>query len=168
GTLIIPVPTILYPLIDAAAHIIQPKRIWLETADLHRLIGSRDVGAILAIRHSELKLVAPPVFCLRPAAGGIFPFGFGWKPICLSGCGREPGNIVLGIAPAYVRDRCIILAGCHERARFRQSAFVPFANGNRILTDRERPDRDLVRWLLREVVVAAHDETAAGKRLHLR
>src|SRR5712691_13365513 len=167
GALIILVPTVLYPLIDAATHVIQPERIRLEAADLDRLLGGRDVGAILAIGHAGLKLVAPPVLGLRTCTRGVFPFGFAWEPIWLSGCAREPGHELLGIAPAYVGDRRVILAGCHERTCLRRGAFVPFANGNRILTDRKRLDGDLVRRLLRGIVIAAHGEAAAANCLHL-
>ena len=110
GALIILVPAILYPLIDAATHVIQPKRIWPETPDLDGLLGGCDVSAVLAIGHAGQKLVAPPVLCLRAAAGGIFPFGFAWEPIGLACCAREPGNKLLGIAPAYVRDGRVIIA----------------------------------------------------------
>jgi hypothetical protein len=37
--LIVFVPAVFDPLIDAAAHIEQPKRIWLQAADLDRLVG---------------------------------------------------------------------------------------------------------------------------------
>jgi hypothetical protein len=105
------VPTILYPLIDAATHIIQPERIWRKTADLDWLLGGCNVIAVLAIGHAGLKLVAPPVLGLRAAAGGIFPFGFAREPIWLSRCAREPGNKLLGIAPDYVRDGRLVFAG---------------------------------------------------------
>src|SRR3981189_2537459 len=167
SALIILVPTVLYPLIDAATHVIQPERIRLETADLDRLLGGRDVSAILAIGHAGLKLVAPPVLGLRASTRGIFPFGFAWEPICLSGCAREPGHELLGIAPADIGDRRVILAGCHERTCFRRGAFVTFANRNRILTDRKRLDAGLVGLLLRSIVIAAHGEAAATHCLHL-
>jgi hypothetical protein len=81
--MIILVPTILYPLIDTTTHVMQPKRIGLETADLDWLLGDCNVIAVLAIGHAGLKLVAPPVLRLRAPTGGIFPFGFAWQPICL-------------------------------------------------------------------------------------
>src|SRR5215203_1305713 len=76
SALIIFVPAVLDPLIDAAAHIEQPKRIWLQAADLDRLVGDQNVAAVLAIDHAGLKLIAPPVSGLRAAARGIFPFSF--------------------------------------------------------------------------------------------
>src|SRR5712672_4223065 len=167
SALIILVPAVLYPLIDAATHVIQPERIRLEAAYLDRLLDGRDVSAILAIGHAGLKLVAPPVLGLRASTRGIFPFGFAWDPICLSGCAREPGHELLGIAPADIGDRRVILAGCHERTCLRRGAFVPFANRNRILTDRKRLDADLVGRLLRGIVIAAHGEAAVTHCLHL-
>jgi len=53
-----------------------------------------------------------------------------------SRCAREPGNELLGIAPAYVGDGRVILAGCHEPACLRAAHSFLFANGDRILTDR--------------------------------
>ena len=167
SSLVILVPAVLHPLIDAATHIIQPKRIWLEAADLERLLGGCDVSAILAIGHVGLKLVAPPVFCLRASTRGIFPFGFARKPIGFVGRIREPRDELLGIAPAYVGDGRVVLAGCHERACLRSGALVPVANRNRILTDCKRLDRDLMRWLLRDIVIAAHGEAAAANCFHL-
>src|ERR1700730_6212105 len=166
GALIILVPAILYPLIDAATHIIQPKRIWPKAPDLDWLLGGCNVSAVLAIGHARLKLVAPPVLCLRATTGGIFPLCFAWEPICLSRCAREPNNKLLGIAPAYVRDGRVIFAGCHERTCLRCSAFVPFANGNRIPTDRKRLDSDLVSWLLCDFVITSHYEVTAAKHVH--
>src|ERR1700722_7552715 len=161
-------PAVLYPLIDAAAHIVQAKRVWLEAADLGRLLDAGSVGAILAIGHTRLKLIAPPVLRLRASSRGIFPFSLARKSIRLSRCAREPGGELLGVTPAHIGDGCIIFAGCRECTSLRGGAFVPVANGNRILTDRKRLDRDLMSWPLREVVVATHCKAAAAKRLHLR
>src|SRR5215831_2236124 len=107
-------PTILHPLINAAAHVVKPKWIWLEAADLDGLFGGSDVSAVLAIGHAGLELIAPPVLRLRSASRGIFPFGFAWEPIGLVCCTRKPGNELLGIAPVYVRDRRVTLAVCHR------------------------------------------------------
>src|SRR5260370_35527830 len=97
----------------------------------------------------------------------ILPLGFAWEPICHSCCSREPGDKLLCIAPAYVRDGRIIFAGCDERTCLRSGAFVPVANGNRILADRKRFYRDLVSWLLCDIVIATHCEAAAANRVHL-
>src|SRR6202158_1395199 len=126
SALVVLVPAILYPLIDAAAHIVQSKRIWLEAADLDRVLGGRGVGAILAIGHAGLKLIAPPVLCLRASARRIFPFSFGWESKCLSSGLREPRDILPGIAPAYIGDRRIVFSGRCEPACFCGSAFIPF------------------------------------------
>ena len=165
--LIVLVPAILYPLIDAAAHIIQPKRIWLKAPDLDRLLGGCDVGAILAIGHARFKLVAPPVLCLRSSARSIFPFGFARESICLSRRAREPSDKLFGIAPAHVRDGRVILAGSHETACLRGCAFVPLADSHGVLADRKRLDRDLVSWLLCYIVIAPHYETTASNWVHL-
>src|ERR1700743_618913 len=93
GALVSLVPAVLYPLIDTTTHVIEPKWIRLEIANLDGLVADRDVGAILAVGHAGLQLVAPPVFRLRSSARGIFPFGFAWEPVGLSGSVREPGDI---------------------------------------------------------------------------
>src|SRR5437868_5317544 len=49
--LVILVPAILDPLIDAATHIVKPEWIWLETGDCHRLLGHSAVNTVLAIGH---------------------------------------------------------------------------------------------------------------------
>ena len=165
--LIVLVPAVLNPLIDAAAHVVESKGIWLEAAHLDRLLGGRDVGAIPAIGHARLKLVAPPVLGLGTSASRIFPFSFAWKPVRLPRRGRKPGDILLGIAPAYIRDRRIILAGRRETTCLGGRAFVPFANRDRILTDGERLYRDLAGWLLRGIVIAPHREGSATNGLHL-
>ena len=85
-------PAVLYPLIDAATHVVQAKRIWLEAADFDRLLGAGSVVAILAISHTRLKLIAPPVLRLRTRSRGKFPFRLGWKSIWLSRCASEPGD----------------------------------------------------------------------------
>src|SRR6516164_8402369 len=108
--MIAPVPAILHPLVDAAAHIVQPERIWLEAADLDRLFSNRDIRAVLAIGHALLKLVAPPIPCLLPPARRVFPFGFAWQPIGPVQSVCEPRDELLGIAPAHIRDRGVIPA----------------------------------------------------------
>src|ERR1700676_5399275 len=110
SALIIFVPAILYPLIDPTAHIVQSKWIGFKTADLDRLVGRCDVGAILAICHAGLQLVAPPILGLGSSSRGIFPFGFARKPVGPSRGVREPRGILLGIAPAYIRDRRLVVS----------------------------------------------------------
>src|SRR5262245_43601030 len=66
--LVIPVPAILDPLIDPAAHVVQAERIGPGTADLDRLVGGGVTAAILATGIARLQLVTPPVFRLRSAA----------------------------------------------------------------------------------------------------
>src|SRR5437868_1963483 len=102
-------PAILHPLVDATTHVIQPKRICPETADLDGLFGGRFASAVLAIGHARLKLVAPPIFGLRSTAGGIFPFRLARQSICLARCACEPGSELPGFAPADVRDGRISL-----------------------------------------------------------
>ena len=126
-------PAVLHPLIDTATHIMQSERIWPEAADLNWLLNVSDVSAIAAIDHARSKLVTPPILCLRAAACGVFPFGFAWQPICLSCCASEPANKLFGVTPAYIRDGRIIFAGRNETARVRRSAFIPFADRNRML-----------------------------------
>ena len=72
--MIVSVPAVFDPLIDGATHIKQPKRIWLQAADLDRLVDGWNVAAVLAIDHAGLKLIPPPVSGLRAAARRIFPF----------------------------------------------------------------------------------------------
>src|SRR6266436_10075945 len=50
----------------------------------------------------------------------------------------------------------------------RRSAFIPFADRNRMLTHRKRLNRDLASWLLSGIVIASHNETAAANCDHLR
>src|SRR4051812_48015133 len=164
--LIGPAPAVLDPLIDPAPHVVEAERVRLEAADLPRLLG-REVTAILASRHARLELVAPPIFRLRPAARGVFPFGFARKPIRLL-CGpREPGRILLRVGPAHIGDRRIVLATGGEAARLCSRAFVPFLHGHRILSDRERLDRDLVDGTFGRIVIASHREAAAANGDHL-
>src|SRR3954467_15327932 len=118
-------PAVLDPLIYAATHIVQSKRIRLEAACLDWLLGCCDVGAIFTIGHAGLKLVAPPVLCLRASARCIFPFSFGWESICLSSNFRQPRGILLGIAPTYVRNRRVIFSGRHGLTLFCGNAFIP-------------------------------------------
>src|SRR3984885_12670912 len=161
-------PAVLYPLIDAATHIVQAKRIWLEAAELGRLLGAGSVRAILAVGHPRLKLVAPPVPGLGARSRGIFPFSLARKSIRLSRCASEPGDKLLGVTPAHIGDGRIIFARCRECTSLGSGAFVPVANGNRILTDGKRLNRDLMSWPLREVIVATHCKATAVNRLHLR
>src|SRR6185437_4609850 len=107
---IVPVPAILDPLVDGAAHVIQPEGVRLEAADPGWLLERGDIGAALAIGHARQQLVAPPVPCLRPAAGGIFPFGLGRQTIWLVRCSREPADELFGVAPADIGDGRVILA----------------------------------------------------------
>src|SRR5207249_3218232 len=76
GALIVLVPAILHPLVDAAAHIVETKRIGQEAADLQRLLGIVGLVATLAVGNALLRLVAPPIFARRRAACRVFPFGF--------------------------------------------------------------------------------------------
>src|ERR1700680_5021776 len=142
---------VLHPLIDAATHIIQPKRIWLKAADLDRLLGGYRVSAILAIGHAGLKLVAPPVLCLCASARCILPFGFAWESICLSRCAGEPSDKLLCITPAYVRDGRIIFSGRHESTCFCDGAFIPFPHRNRKFADGKRLYSYLMNRLFRNI-----------------
>ena len=162
------VPTVLDPLIDSAPHIIQSKWIWLRATDFDRLLGGCDVRAILAVGHAGLKLVAPPVLCLRASACRIFPFGFAWESISLSGRAREPSNKLLCITPAYVRDGRIIFSGRHEPTSFCGSAFIPFPHGNRKFADSKRLYSYLMHRLFRNIFIATHGEATATKRVHFR
>src|SRR5690349_13956764 len=81
-TLIRLMPAILDPLIDGATHVVESEWIGFEAAHFRRLLG-RDIAAILAPGHARLGFVAPPIFGLRSAAGGIFPFRFARKAIGL-------------------------------------------------------------------------------------
>src|SRR5262249_48791760 len=144
SAVIAPVPAILHPLVDAAAHVVQPKRVWLEAADLDRLLSRRDVRAVLAIGHALLKLVAPPVARLRSPARRLLPSRCARQPIGSVQGVREPCDELPGVAVAHIRDRGVILATCREGASLRRSALVPFADGNRITADRERLDAHLM------------------------
>jgi hypothetical protein len=124
------VPAILYPLIDTTAHIVQPKWIGFETANLDRLVGCCDVGAILAIGQAGLQLVAPPILRLGSSSRGIFPFGFARKPVGPSRGVRAPRDILLGIAPTYIRDGRIVFPGCREATCFCGSAIIPFPHSD--------------------------------------
>jgi len=152
------VPAVLDPLIDTATHIIQSKRIWLEAADLDRLLSGRDVTAILAIGYSGLKLIAPPVLCLRSSSCCIFPFSFGWESVGFSSGFREPRDVLLGVGPTYIRDGRIVLSGRHERTSLCSRAFIPFAYGDREFADCKRLDRYLMNRLFRNFFIATHRE----------
>src|SRR5438128_10924938 len=165
--LMVSVPAVFDPLIDGATHIKQPKRIWLETADLDRLIDGRNVAAVLAIDHAGLKLIAPPEFGPRAAARRIFPFSFAWQSIWLAGDFREPRGILPGIAPAHVCNRRIVLSARRESACLCGGACIPFPHGDRKFPHRKRLDRYLTDRLFRNVFVAAHREAATPKRDHL-
>ena len=105
GALVVFMPAVLYPLINAATHIVQAKRIWSEAADLDRLLGAGNVDAILAIGHTCLQLIAPPVLRLRACSRSIFPFSLTRKSIRLARCARQPSDKLLGITPAHIRYR---------------------------------------------------------------
>lgn len=160
--MIIPVPAILHPLINAAAHVVKPERVWFETAGVDRLLRGGNVGAALAIGQAGLELIAPPELRLRSAACGVFPFGLAWKPIGSVCHGRKPGDELSGISPAHIRHRRLVVALCHELARLGGRALVPFAHGNRIAADGNRLERDPMNGLLGDIVVAAHQEGAAA------
>src|SRR3954452_9420875 len=76
------VPAVLDPLIDAAAHVVEPERIRPEAADLCGLLG-REITAILEAAHARLELVSPPIFVRPSAPRVIFPFGSARKQISL-------------------------------------------------------------------------------------
>src|SRR5215210_4657991 len=134
-TLVISVPAILHPLVNAATHVMQSKRIWRKTANLDRLLGGCDVGAILAIGHAGLELVTPPILGLRAATRPILPFGFRRQSIGLSSHLSEPGDVLLRVGPADVRDGCVLFSAGYEAACFCRSAFIPFPNRNREFAD---------------------------------
>ena len=168
STLIVFVPAVLDPLIDAATHIVQSKRICPEAADLDRLLRSCDIRAVLTVSHAGLELIAPPVLRLGTTARGIFPFSFRRKPIGLSRRLSEPCDILFGIGPAYVRHGCLVFSSRHEPACFCGSAFIPLSYGNWKFADRERLDCNLMNRLFRTFFIAAHCEAAAPERAHLR
>jgi hypothetical protein len=66
-------PAILDPLIDIAAHIIKTEGIGFEATDLERLCGIIGVNASLAIRHTLLELVPPPIICIGACACSVLP-----------------------------------------------------------------------------------------------
>src|SRR3954452_12437354 len=154
-------PAVLDPLIDTAAHVVEPERIRPEAADLRRLLG-REITAILATGHARLQLVAPPIFGLRSATRGIFPFGFARKPISLLRRLSEIGRILLRVGPAHIADRRIVLADGREAARLCSGALIPFLHGHRIFSDRERLDGYLMDGTLGRVVIASHRKAAAN------
>ena len=80
-TLIAFVPTIRYPLVNAAASIVRLKGLGLKASDLHRLRGIVGFIASLAVRHTSLELITPPIFCLRAPSRRVLPFGFARKPV---------------------------------------------------------------------------------------
>ena len=161
STLVIFVPAVLDPLINAATHIEQSKRIWLEAADLDWLLSGRDVSAILAIGHSGLKLIAPPVLCLRSSARCIFPFSFSRESVGFSSGFREPRNVLPGVGPTYIRDGRVVLSSRHERTCLCSRAFIPFPYGDRKFADGKRLDRYLMNRLFRIVFNATHREATA-------
>src|SRR5690348_3365485 len=117
SALIVLVPAILDPLIDTAAHIVQPEWICLEASHLDGLLlGGCDGRAVPAVGQAGLQLVAPPVLRLGSAARGVLPLGLGREPVWLAGGTREPGDIMPGVIPAHVGDRGVVLARCDERA----------------------------------------------------
>src|SRR5271166_1353596 len=82
-TLVVPVPTILHPLIDVASHIMKAERVWPKASDLQRLRRIVRCGASLAVGQIRSKLIAPPIFCLCTSACGVLPFSLARKPIFL-------------------------------------------------------------------------------------
>ena len=144
----------------------EPERIRLEAADLRRLLG-RELTAILAPGHARLELVAPPIFSLRSASRGIFPFGFARKPIRLLRRLSEISRILLRVCPAHIADRRIVLADGREAARLCSGALVPFLHGHRIFADRERLHRHLMDGTLGRIVIASHRKAAAANGDHL-
>jgi hypothetical protein len=72
-------PTILYPLVDTATHVVKTERIGLKAANTNRLLGACGIGAILAIGRTRLQLVAPPIFGLGAGPRRVFPFGLARK-----------------------------------------------------------------------------------------
>src|SRR6266436_3164298 len=81
--LIVLVPAILDPLIDAAAHVVETERIGQEAAGLQRLLGVVGLVAPLAIGHALLRMVAPPVARYAAAARRVFPLRLARQPVIL-------------------------------------------------------------------------------------
>jgi hypothetical protein len=79
--LIVRVPTILYPLIDGPAHIVESKLIGLEATNICELAVTSGVAAIHTIGHPGPEAIAPPIFRSRVPPSTIFPFGLAWKSI---------------------------------------------------------------------------------------
>src|SRR5690242_2649470 len=91
--LVILVPAILDPLIDAAAHVVEAERVGREAADPQRLLGVIGLVAALAIGQTGLRVVAPPVFRGAAAARCVFPLRLAWQPIFPLRRLREPGDV---------------------------------------------------------------------------
>src|SRR5262249_45061825 len=135
GALVVLVPAIRDPLVDAAPHVMEAERVRLEAAPGPRLRGVIGLVASLAVGRVGSKLVAPPEFRSRAAARGVLPFGFTRKPELLLRDLREPPRELLRVGPAYVGHRGVILAGRLIGACFRRHARFPFPHGDRKFAD---------------------------------
>src|SRR4051812_12096473 len=62
------------PLGHVAVHVVEPPRVGLLLADMHRLLGVIDVPGVLLERGG---MVAPGIGRFGAGAAGIFPFGLG-------------------------------------------------------------------------------------------
>src|SRR3981081_4294614 len=106
GAAIIIVPAILHPLRGIACGIVQAEGVGLVRPDRRGLLGRARV-ALPAVRLAGAHVPAPPIWAVRSAPGGVFPFGFAWQPVGLSGFLRKPGHKRLGIEPADIDDRAV-------------------------------------------------------------
>src|SRR5262245_48864586 len=78
--LIVPVPAVRDPLVDATAHVEQAEGVCLKAPDLQELRRVAGIVASLAVGHADAHLVAPPELGRLSAARRIFPFGFARQP----------------------------------------------------------------------------------------
>src|SRR5262245_2021670 len=80
---IIVVPAIFDPFGRIACRVIKTERVRFVRADRSRLLNVAG-AALPAIGLTGADVPAPPVRSVRSAPGGVFPFGFGRKPIGLA------------------------------------------------------------------------------------
>src|SRR6185436_3953407 len=97
--------TVFDPLRDVAVHVVEPEGIRREPHDRRRLAPVPLAAAVGAIGVATAGLVAPPVAHIGPGARGILPLGLAEQAITLVRRARQPGYVLLRIAPADIDHR---------------------------------------------------------------
>src|SRR5258705_9459353 len=130
------VPAIFHPFPHIAVHIVQSERIRGKTAYRKRLLTIRTgrpvpiTGAAVVVRLFGGDGRPKRQWRRGSGARGIFPFGFRWQAIWLSGFFAQPRGIALGLVPGDADDgprspSPALVVGCRPIAAAAGDAGIP-------------------------------------------